>query len=95
MSDIIIFVSCGQRTPAEISLGKRVAEIIDNELGFKAHFAEDVHDLAGLNDSIYKALAQCSGMVAFLHDRGEFVDKKGQSSHVCSTWINQEIAVLS
>jgi hypothetical protein len=67
MSDAVIFISCGQRTPEEISLGKRVKEEIDRTPGFQAYFAENVHDLDSLNNNIFEAISQCSGAIIFLH----------------------------
>ncbi len=95
MSDIRIFVSCGQRTREEIFLGNRIKDEIDRTPGFRAYFAETVHDLDGLNKNIYEALFHCSGAVIFLHKRGTFTDADGNTTERSSLWINQEIAILS
>jgi len=86
MSDRLIFVSCGQRTPTEKQLGRRVQAAIDRHDGFKAYLADEVQSLASLGSHIFDALRRCAGAVVFLHTR------EGGSS---SMWINQELAVLA
>ena len=86
MSDRLIFVSCGQLTPAEKQLGRRVQATIDSHEGFKAYFADTVQSLASLGNHVFDALRRCAGAVVFLHVRGD-----GSSS----MWINQELAVLA
>jgi hypothetical protein len=95
MHRITIFVSCGQKTEKEISLGLRVKEAIDAEPGFKAYFAENVQNLNSLNHNVFDAISQCSGVVVFFHDRGTFTDNQGESTRSSSIWINQEMAILS
>ena len=95
MDKISIFVSCGQRTPEEISLGKRIKEVIDAEPGFIAYYAETVQNLASLNSDVYAALSRCSGVVIILHKRGIFTDNDRNPTPTSSIWINQEIAILS
>lgn len=86
MPDRLIFVSCGQLTPAEKQLGRRVKVVIDSHEGFKAYLADAVQNLASLGDHVFDALRRCAGAVVFLHARGD------KSS---SMWINQELAVLA
>src|SRR5271166_5016606 len=86
MPDRLIFVSCGQLTPAEKQLGRRVQATIDSHQGFKAYFADAVQNLASLGNHVFDALRRCAGAVVFLHARGD-----GSSS----MWINQELAVLA
>ncbi|MCE5308862.1 MAG: hypothetical protein LLG20_14585 [Acidobacteriales bacterium] len=86
MSDRLIFVSCGQRTPGEKQLGLGVKAAIDSHEGFSAYFADAVQSLTTLGNHVFDALRRCTGAVAFLHSRGN-----GSSS----MWINQELAVLA
>ncbi|MFQ5757659.1 MAG: hypothetical protein ACE5H7_16395 [Acidiferrobacterales bacterium] len=96
MSDRLIFVSCGQLTEEEKSLGLAVKDAIDATPGFEAYFAESVHDLEALGRNIFDALRRCSGAVAFLHERGTVLDASGSKwGHRSSVWVNQEIAILA
>lgn len=91
----LVFVSCGQSTDEENSLGAAVADLVDNRSGFRAYRAAQVHDLDGLSDNIFEALRNCSGMVAILHSRGEVVTPLFQKRTTTSIWIQQEIAALA
>ena len=96
MSNRIIFISCGQLTGDEKSLGLAVKSAIDATPGFEAYFAETVHDLEALGRNIFDALGQCSGAVVFLHERGTVLDGSGSEwGHRSSVWVNQEIAILA
>jgi hypothetical protein len=68
VSNRLIFVSCGQLTTEEKSLGLAVKSAIDTTLGFEAYFAESVHDLEALGRNVFDALRRCSGAVVFLHN---------------------------
>jgi hypothetical protein len=96
VSNRLIFVSCGQLTTEEKSLGLAVKSAIDATLGFEAYFAESVHDLEALGRNVFDALRRCSGAVVFLHERGTVVDALGSEwGHRSSVWVNQEIAILA
>ncbi|MGH8057527.1 MAG: hypothetical protein ACREOH_09870 [Candidatus Entotheonellia bacterium] len=96
VSDKLIFVSCGQLTDEEKSLGLSVKAAIDATPGFEAYFAESVHDLEALGRNIFETLRLCSGAVVFLHERGTVLDALGSEwGHRSSVWVNQEIAILA
>jgi len=96
MNNRIIFVSCGQVTEPEKSLGTMVKDMIDDIPGFEAYFAESVHDVDGLSENVFDALRRCSGAVIILHDRGMVLDASGEEwGNRSSVWINQEIAILA
>src|ERR1022692_1901480 len=86
MHNRLIFVSCGQLTPAEKQLGARVKGAIDSHEGFESYLAAEVQNLAALGNHVFEALRRCAGAVVLLHARGD-----GSSS----MWINQELAVLA
>jgi hypothetical protein len=86
MSERLIFVSCGQRTPEEVQLGRLVEQAINSHSGFRAYFADSVQSLAALADHVFDALRRCAGAVVLLHER-----ETGRSS----TWINQELGILA
>jgi hypothetical protein len=96
MSNSLIFVSCGQLTTEEKSLGLAVKSAIDATPGFEAYFAESVHEVEALERNVFEALRQCSGAVVFLHERGTVVDTLGSEwGHRSSVWVNQEVAILA
>jgi hypothetical protein len=87
-----IFISCGQRLPEEKSFGLEIQQLINKSMnGF---FAEEAHDAADLNASLFRELQNCDGFVAVMHKRGE-VNYSDRSPHYrASVWIQQEIAIL-
>lgn len=96
MADRLIFVSCGQLRQEEKSLGQRIKSEIDATSGFKAYFAETVHDLSGLSSHIFDALRRSSGAVIVLQPRGEVHAADGGILGIrSSVWINQEVALLA
>lgn len=95
MSKPFIFVSCGQYTPAEKSLGKAIVKVVTDVTGLDAFFAEDVQDLNGLDSNILTALHDCVGFITVLHARGKII-RPDRSEHVrASVWIEQEIAIAT
>jgi len=96
VSNRLIFVSCGQLTEEEKSLGLAVQNAIIATPGFDAYFVETVHDLDALGQNIFDALRRCSGAVVFLHERGTVLDASGSEwGRRSSVWVNQEIAILA
>lgn len=95
MSKPFIFVSCGQFTKAEKSLGTAIVKAVEAITGMTAFFAEDVHDLNGLNNNILGALRECAGLIVVLHPRGEITRPDGSSHVRASVWIEQEIAIAA
>jgi len=98
INDSLIFVSCGQSTPAERQLGQTVAGIIERETGCRAYFAEDQTSLEGLTENILKRLQRAVGFIAIMHPRGNVSNPNnpGQSPWVRgSVWVEQEIAIAA
>jgi hypothetical protein len=92
----LIFVSCGQLTEEERTLGRRIKAEIDTTDGYEGYFADAVQDFTGLADHILGALRRSTGAVVILHPRGRVVSDQGQELGVrSSVWINQELAVLA
>lgn len=88
-----IFVSCGQFTDAEKSLGKSIVKMVKAITGLDAFFAEEVQDLNGLDTNILGALRDCAGFITVMHPRGKIV-RPDSSTHIrASVWIEQEIAI--
>lgn len=95
MGKPFIFVSCGQFTKAEKSLGAAIVQSVEAITGLRAFFAEEVHDLNGLNTNILGALRDCAGLIVVLHPRGEIIRPDGSSHVRASVWIEQEIAIAA
>jgi hypothetical protein len=65
-----IFVSCGQETEEEITLGKEIIKVIDANNDMTGFFAQNVHSIEDLNRAVFEALKTCDGFFAVLHKRG-------------------------
>lgn len=96
MTDKLIFVSCGQQTEQEKRIGTSVKQLVDSKPGYKSYFAEYVQSLDALAKNIFDGLRMCSGLIAFMHERG-FVKTNGAKDwgYRSSVWVNQEIAILA
>lgn len=95
MSDLSIFVSCGQFTAEERKLGKAIVRMVDGIPGMKAYFAEEVQDLNGLQANILDKLQSCDGFITVMHPRGD-IERPDRSVHTrASVWIEQEIAIAT
>jgi hypothetical protein len=90
-----IFISCGQYTGAEKQLGKQISKMVRDLTDCEPFFAEDVHDLNGLDTNILSALHNCVGFITVLHPRGEIKRPDGSSFERGSVWIEQEIAIAT
>jgi hypothetical protein len=90
-----VFVSCGQFTDAEKSLGKEIVRIVKSVTGADAFFAEQVQDLNGLDSNILSALRDCSAFITVLHPRGKITRPDGSTHIRASVWIEQEIAIAT
>jgi hypothetical protein len=91
----LVFISCGQFSPDEINLGKKLAAAVSEFTGYEGYFAEDQNSLAGLSNQIFKALDRCAYFVAIMHQRGE-VETLNSNKHIRgSIWIEQEIAIAA
>ena len=97
MSKPVIFVSCGQRTQEEKSLGEAICQAIRDHGVFDCFFAEGQHSLNGLHENIFDALAKSDGFITVLHRRGNV--SYGPENHEpldrASVWIEQEIAIAA
>ncbi len=96
MSDRVVFVSCGQRTPEERAMGTHIQNVINQEVGFLSYFAEEVQSLDGLSQNVFRALHGCSAAVVVMHRRGSVIGDGGEDLGVrSSVWVNQELAILA
>ena len=95
MSRKRIFVSCGQLTEDEKLLGQQVLGVIAATNRMEGFFANEAHDAADLNSSVFKELQACDGFVAIMQGRGKFRFKGRPEINRGSVWIYQEIAILA
>lgn len=96
MADRLIFISCGQQLPEEKEIGTAVKDLIDSKPGHKAYFAEYVQSLDALARNVFDGLRKCSGLIAFLHERGLVkVDGNKEWGYRSSVWVNQEVSILA
>ena len=90
----LVFISCGQYSPNEISLGKKLPAAVSEFTSYEAYFAENQNSLLGLSNHIFKALDQCAYLVAVMHYRGK-VETLNSTHTRASIWIEQEIAIAA
>jgi hypothetical protein len=90
----LVFVSCGQFLPREKAIGRKIADIITQETDAHGYFAENQGSLATLTEHVLRALNDCIGFVAIMHERGS--GTLGVSAFQrASVWIEQEIAIAA
>jgi hypothetical protein len=90
-----IFISCGQYSPQEKSLGLQIKAMIERLTPFEGYFAEAQSSLSGLVADILERLYHCSGFIAVMHPRGVVRDDKETITIRGSIWIEQEIAIAA
>ena len=92
----IVFISCGQSTPAECELGKQIAKLVEDTTGCCAYFAENQRNLDGVTDHILKKLKSAVAFVVVMHPRGTVSNPHTGSNWVRgSVWVEQEIAIAA
>lgn len=89
-----VFISCGQYTEVEKQLGIQIADLV-RLAGFEPFFAEEVHDLGGLDRNIFNALHDCVAFITVLHPRGAITRPDKSVVVRASVWIEQEIAIAA
>src|SRR5580704_9111220 len=90
-----VFISCGQYAPQEKQLGKDIVAMVRSSTDLTPFFAEEVHDLNGLDANILAALHDCVAFITVMHPRGEIIQPGGLKFVRASTWIEQEIAIAT
>jgi hypothetical protein len=91
----LIFVSCGQVTEEEKTLGKQVCDLVRELTPHEPFFAKDQNSLEALTKNILASLDDAVGLIAIMHPRGivTFPDKNQWIR--ASVWIEQEIAIAA
>lgn len=91
-----VFISCGQCTEEERTLGDRVCGLVDNITPFQGYFAKNQVSLNGLSENILKRLYSSVGLIAIMHHRGVVEALPPAPYFVrASVWIEQEIAIAA
>lgn len=90
----IVFISCGQFTEEERTLGVAVVSLVKELTPFEPYFAEEQSSFEGLTQHVFNALNRCVGFVGIMHHRG-IVSTPNGSRVRASVWIEQEIAVAA
>lgn len=93
----VVFISCGQRTPEERALGRKIRELVERLTPFRAYFAQDQTSVEGLTNNIFGTLHNATGFIAVLHRRGYVAyERNGQTRGIrASVFVEQEIALAS
>jgi hypothetical protein len=94
-ADKFVFISCGQVTEEEKSLGRTIAQLVEDLTPFKAYLAQNQSSLQGLTENILRALNECAGIIVIMHPRGRVKGLQGAQHTRGSVWIEQEIAIAA
>lgn len=89
-----VFVSCGQFTDEERTLGKQIAELVTDCTPFKGYFAENQTTLETLTENVLRRLYESVGLIVIMHHRGT-VQTPNRTLTRGSVWVEQEIAVAT
>jgi hypothetical protein len=90
----LVFVSCGQETSEERTLGKQICASIDQSPRARSFYAQLVHSPGDLNAEVFSALSKCDAFLAVMHERGAVKYRDHPRIWRGSVWIQQEIAIL-
>jgi len=88
-----IFISCGQETVEELTLGKDIKALVEQH-DMDGFLAQTVHSADELNKAVFEAIQACGGFCAVMHQRGEIKYSKYPPMQRSSVWIQQEIGLL-
>jgi hypothetical protein len=98
LSEPLIFVSCGQSTPAERHLGQEIARLVEQETTCRAYFAENQASFEGVTENVLKTLHRAVGFIAIMHPRGNVSNPHSATEAPWvrgSVWVEQEIAIAA
>ena len=90
----LVFISCGQFSNEERSLGKSVENLVLELTGLDAYFAENQNSLRDLSENVFDSLKRATGFIAIMHHRGRVTTPSGAHMRG-SVWIEQEIAIAA
>ena len=88
-----VFISCGQRSQDEVSLGQVIAQLIDENAGLEGYFAKDQQSLDGVTRNIFQSIYNSAAFIAVMHRRDRL--PTGEEVYRGSVWVEQEIAIAA
>ncbi len=88
-----VFISCGQSSDAEISLGQRIAALVSERTGLAAYFAQNQQSLEGVTREVFNRIHNASGFIAVMHRRDQLSAQP--DTFRGSVWVEQEIAIAA
>jgi len=88
MRNARVFISCGQRKPREIAIGKAVEEYF-RKRDFETYFAEIVHSPEALTENIFRFMRESEYFV-FIDFKREQINSNDYRG---SLFVNQEAAI--
>jgi hypothetical protein len=88
-----VFISCGQHSAEEKSLGEAIATLAHDRAGIEGYFAEFQHSLDGVTKDIFNAIHSASAFIAVMHRRDKLTQKP--DSYRASVWVEQEVAIAA
>src|SRR3990170_26299 len=88
-----VFISCGQRSQDEVSLGQVIAQLIDENAGLEGYFAKDQQSLDGVTRNIFQSIYNSAAFIAVMHRRDRL--PIGEEVYRGSVWVEQEIAIAA
>src|SRR5258708_15126463 len=91
----LIFISCGQVTAEEKTLGKQVCALVKDLTPHEPYFAENQNSLEGLTQNILGSLDDSVGLITIMHPRGIVTFPDNRQDIRASVWIEQEIAIAA
>ncbi len=91
----LIFISCGQATEQERSLGDEIATLVREMTPHEPYFAQQQNSLDALTKNILGKLNDAVALIVIMHPRGgvRFPDNSEETR--ASVWIEQEIAIAA
>jgi hypothetical protein len=73
MSKVFIFVSCGQHSESEKSLGRSIVKMVKTTAAWMPSLQRRSRTLNGLDSNILGALHDCAALITVMHPRGNIV----------------------
>jgi hypothetical protein len=88
-----VFISCGQSSEEERSLGRTIARLVAEKTGFEGYFAQNQQTLQGVTRGVFDALQNAAGFIAIMHRRDQLSEDSAELRG--SVWVEQEIAIAA
>jgi len=90
-----IFISCGQCSDEERSLGLEIATLISRQKIANGYFAQNQSSFEAVTHNILKNLSEATGFIGIMHHRGVVSTPDGATFDRASVWVEQEVAIAA